>query len=132
MGSKSRDLDYTVFINDVIAAFNHYIDRLLEHGAKQDNSSPFVHRRVKTKTMNDTMSASILKIYEIWFSIFNHHAINRLSIHSVSPKRDFILSLNVLESMLKSGYFPTELIMREIALIPAHCAMYRELLLLDR
>merc|ERR1712228_103484 len=130
--SKSMDKDYTQFINDVIVAFNHYIDELLENGTKQSKTSPFVHRRIKTKTMNDTMSCSIIKIYEIWFSIFNHHSINRLSIHSVSPKRDFIHSLNALQSMLKCGYFPTELIMREIALIPAHCSMYRELVLLDR
>ena len=34
--------------------------------------------------------------------------------------------------MLELGYYPSELIMREIALIPAHCSMYKELILLDR
>ena len=111
---------------------NLKIDRLMKWGSKYSADSPFRHRRVRTKSMEATICSFLHRVYEMWCSIFNHHAINRLSIHSVSPKRDFLSSLMVLDQMVSNGFFPTELIMRELALIPAHCAMEHELLLMDR
>eukprot|EP01083_Nonionella_stella_P017009 47507_1 len=119
--ADSMAQEYEVFVVDTIAAFNALIDGL------DRRKNEFA-----TKTMSSSIACFIDKIYQMWLSMFAHHSINRLSIHTVSPKRDFILCLRVFESMLRGGFAPTELVLREMALIPAHCAMYRELVILDR
>ena len=130
--TATMDESYDRLLKEMVMAFNVNIDRLLKWGNRQSEHSPFRHRRIKTKSMDQTVSAFLHRVYEMWCSIFNHHAINRLSIHTVSPKRDFLSNLMVLDQLLSDGHFPTELIMRQMALIPAHCAMEHELLLMDR
>ncbi|ETO13364.1 hypothetical protein RFI_24011, partial [Reticulomyxa filosa] len=46
--------------------------------------------------------------------------------------RDFIQALTVMEQLLKSGIEPNDVMLRYMSLIPTHCSMEREMVMLDR
>jgi len=120
---------YETYLNRSIEQINEAISRL---DNVQSIDSSFPHMRAYTLTMHETKKVIYNKVMYMWFVLFSRYSIDRLSYFSVSPKRDFLNALNQLHQILLKGFFPTAAALAGLVIIPAHCAMWKELSFVHR
>jgi len=98
---------------------------LTNYASQMDNSK-------SSSDFKKMVKFSLIPIYESWFRLFCRHCLERVSIASIKPRRDFVLMLTQVVTLLGKGHRPTTKMWESMAKFCSHNFMTRELMILDR